>query len=136
MSNDLTPSTDAELPQRQFPALTDLQERFAHEYVTNGGKAERAAKKAGYSPKSARTIASNLLKNSMVCEAITTLSVRHLAKAAPGAIARIAALSANAKSEYVQLEASKDILTRIGLEAPKRVQVGGAFSVAFDLSEQ
>lgn len=134
MSNELTPIPNGSIAPREFPALTELQEAFAHEYAGNGGKAEKAAIAAGYSKRSARSTASDLLKHSGVCEAIVLLSQRRMAVHGPAALARIARLSERAKSEYVQLEASRDILTRIGLEAPKRVHVGGAFSVSFDLS--
>lgn len=136
MSTDLTPTPDGSLEVREFPNLTALQERFAHEYSGNGGKAERAAIAAGYSKASARTTATDLLKHSGVCEAILLLTKRAQARHVPGALARIAALSQRAKSEYVQLEASKDVLSRAGVEAPKRVAVAGQFSVSFDLSER
>ena len=44
-------------------------------------------------------------------------------------------LATNAKSEYVQMEASKDLLDRGGFKAPDRVQhqVGGNLSIKIDL---
>tara|TARA_R100001377_G_scaffold68305_1_gene43585 strand:- start:527 stop:700 length:174 start_codon:yes stop_codon:yes gene_type:complete len=41
----------------------------------------------------------------------------------------------NAKSDYVRLEASKDVLDRMGLRAPEKVshQVGGELSIKIDL---
>lgn len=52
------------------------------------------------------------------------------------ASARLLSLSQGAKSEYVQLEASKDILDRAGFKAPEKHQhlVGGNFSINIDLS--
>jgi len=45
-------------------------------------------------------------------------------------------LSNGAKSEYVQLEASKDILDRAGFKAPDKHQhlIDGNFSVNIDIS--
>ena len=45
-------------------------------------------------------------------------------------------LADNAKSEYVQLEASKDILDRVGLRTPDKVQhsVVGDIKVNIDLT--
>ena len=45
-------------------------------------------------------------------------------------------LSQNARSEYVQLEASKDILDRVGIRAPDKVQhtLDANLSVNIDLT--
>jgi hypothetical protein len=52
------------------------------------------------------------------------------------AINKLMTLSAGAKSEYVQLEASKDILDRSGFKAPEKHQhlVAGELSINIDLS--
>ena len=51
------------------------------------------------------------------------------------AVNKLMSLSAGAKSEYVQLEASKDILDRAGFKAPDKHQhlVAGDFKVTIDL---
>jgi hypothetical protein len=51
------------------------------------------------------------------------------------AAARMLKLSQSAKSEYVQLEASKDILDRAGFKPPERHQhqVQGDIKVSIDL---
>lgn len=50
--------------------LSVLQERFVFEYLTAPENASKAARKAGYSAKAARTTASKLLKHSKLVEAI------------------------------------------------------------------
>jgi len=52
------------------------------------------------------------------------------------AAARLVQLAQGAKSEYVQLEASKDILDRAGFKAPERHMHlhAGDISVSIDLS--
>ena len=55
---------------------------------------------------------------------------------ATGALATVARLSRTAKSEYVQLEASKDLLDRAGYKPIDRsqVQIAGDIKVSIDLS--
>ena len=45
-------------------------------------------------------------------------------------------LSGNARSEYVQLEASRDILDRVGIRVPDRVKdsIEGDIKINIDLS--
>ena len=52
------------------------------------------------------------------------------------AVHKVASLAKGAKSEYVQLEASKDILDRAGFKPIDRsqVQVAGDIRVSIDLS--
>jgi hypothetical protein len=52
------------------------------------------------------------------------------------ALGRVAELSSGAKSEYVQLEASKDLLDRAGFKPIDRsqVQIAGDIQVTIDLS--
>jgi phage terminase small subunit len=123
----MVPETQEE---RRFPNLTAMQEAFATNYVANGGNGKRAAIAAGYAKGSAHVEASKMLRKPPIVGAIGELSMMQLASHAPGAIARIARLSDKAKSEYVQLEASKDVLTRLGLTAPTRVHHSGNVSIS------
>ena len=50
--------------------LTDLQQRFAYEFATNGGNATAAAKAAGYSAKTAHEIGRQQLDKPHVLEVI------------------------------------------------------------------
>jgi hypothetical protein len=126
------PATTDDLPA-PIEGLTDMQSAFVREYVANGGKAGAAAKAAGYAPKSAAVTASRMLTQPAVIQAIFAESVQALGRHLPAAVGRIARLSQRAKSEYVQFEASKDILDRVGLAAPKQHRHQGSINVSFDL---
>lgn len=129
MSSDLTVPDE-----RQFPHLTELQERFVHAYVANGGKLSAAAKTAGYAAKSGHVEAHRLMRKPAVIRAIYDATALSMGAHLPAALNKLAKLSDKAKSEYVQLEASKDLLDRAGLAAPKKVNVAGSLNVTFDLS--
>jgi hypothetical protein len=125
--------SDLVIQERAFPHLTVMQEAFVANYVANGGNATRAAKAAGYAKASAHVEGCKLLRKPPVIEAIGLLSMQQLASHAPGAIARVAHLMSKSKSEYVQLEAAKDVLSRVGLQAPTRVHHSGGVSITIDL---
>lgn len=132
--NELTPPPDTASPPRQFTHLTDKQEAFVHAYVASGGKLKASATKAGYAAKSAHIEAHRQMQKPEVIRAIYEVTTLALGAHLPAALARLAKLSSGAKSEYVQLEASKDLLDRAGLAAPKRINVAGALNVTFDLT--
>lgn len=119
---------------RQFDHLTEKQEAFVHAYVANGGKLRAAAIAAGYAKASGHVEANRLMRKPEVIRAIYEVTAQQLGAHLPAALAKLAKLSGGAKSEYVQLEASKDLLDRAGLAAPKKVNVGGSLNVTFDLS--
>ena len=114
--------------------LNDMQRSFVRNFVTNGGKKGKAARGAGYAESCAGPMASRMLHNPVITQAIMAEAVTHLGTLVPAAIGKVAQLSLRAKSEYVQLTASQDILDRAGFTAPKRVDVSGALSVTIDLS--
>ena len=102
--------------------------------------AQKAAEKAGYSTKvsreSARVSASRTLRLPKVQRYMMECVSRTIGLGAVTASNKLVQLSNDAKSEYVQLEASKDILDRVGLRTPDRVnhQVVGDIKVSIDLS--
>ena len=118
----------------RFPTLSSKQLSFVAQYVANGGKGTDAAKRAGYAAASAHVEANRQLQKPSIIKAIADLTVHALGASLPGALATIRRLSDRAKSEYVQLEASKDLLDRAGLAAAKKVAVSGDISVKYDLS--
>ena len=132
--------TDASLPSfpddSQERDLTPMQQAFVDEYVSNGGKGKAAAEAAGFSPNSAGQQSAQLLKKPHVIKAVLNATNQQLARMAPGALARIGALSEGAKSEYVKLQANQDVLDRLGFKAPDKVdvQVSGDLSVRIDLA--
>jgi phage terminase small subunit len=121
--------------ERQFPHLTPLQEAFVINYVANGGNGTRAAKAAGYEKTSAHVRSSQLLRKPAICEAVLVLTRAMQASHAPAALATVAMLMKRSKSDYVRLEAAKDIQARLGLQAPTRVHHTGGVSINIDLGE-
>jgi len=117
--------------------LTPKQTRLVDIFVTEGGTMQQAAEKAGYAPgNSAISVAARTFKQphvqaymaQRIREEMSTLSVK--------ALNRVANLVDGAKSEYVQLEASKDLLDRAGFKPIDRsqVQLAGDIKVTIDLS--
>ena len=112
--------------------LTDLQMQFVDNYLTNGGNGKRACIDAGYSDKNA----SKLLKLPHIQQALMKGTAEHIGIASAKAMQKMVNLSGGAKSEYVQLEASKDILDRAGFKPPERTQhlLDGDIKISIDLS--
>ena len=104
--------------------------------VATGCTITEASKLAGYKGNSARVSASRMLRKPEVQAYMMQEINRSLGLNSAKASAKLVALSQGAKSEYVQLEASKDILDRAGFKAPEKHQhlVGGDFSINIDLS--
>ena len=125
----MIPVSNRKLTRRQI-ALVDA-------YVANGGNVTQAAKEAGYAEgDSGRVSAQRALKTAHVKQHMMQVVVDEFSKHAPMALGQLAGLSKRAKSEYVQLEASKDLLDRAGFKPVDRsqVQVAGDIRVSIDLS--
>ena len=120
--------------------LTDKQKALVDTIVSTGCSIVEAAEKAGYSTKisreSARVSASRTLRLPKVQKYMMECVSRTIGLGAVTASNKLVQLSNNAKSEYVQLEASKDILDRVGLRTPDRVnhQVVGDIKINIDLT--
>jgi len=118
--------------------LTEMQMKFAYELVTNEGRktATQCAIDAGYSPHSAKVEASRLLKHSKVLHVLHQRAKKALGVKAITALNTVSNLSQYANSEYVRLEASKDIMDRAGLreEQDSTRVLGNAIQVNIDLS--
>ncbi|BAQ87877.1 phage protein [uncultured Mediterranean phage uvMED] len=104
--------------------------------VATGCTITEASKLAGYKGNSSRVSASKMLRKPEVQAYMMSEIQRSFGLSSAKASARLLSLSQGAKSEYVQLEASKDILDRAGFKAPEKHQhlVGGNFSINIDLS--
>lgn len=115
--------------------LTDMQSRFVHEFVTNGGNKEQAAIDAGYSQDTAREQAYALTRKPHVMQAILEHSASELVSHTPKAVTRLHQLL-NGRSEYVALQAAQDILNRTGIKTSDKVdhRIAGDISVNIDLS--
>lgn len=125
---------DREALAQRYPDLRDKQLSFVSYYVANGGKGTAAAREAGYAQASAHVEAHRLLNMPKIIKAVAELSIIRLGAEVPASIGTIARLRDKARSEYVQLEAARDVLDRVGMAAPKKVSVGGDLRVTFDMS--
>ena len=88
--------------------------------VATGCTITEASKLAGYKGNSSRVSASKMLRKPEVQAYMMSEIQRSFGLSSAKASARLLSLSQGAKSEYVQLEASKDILDRAGFKAPDK----------------
>lgn len=116
--------------------LTDQQQAFVEAYVANGGNATKAALAAGYAKASASVTASRTLRLPHVQQELQKQMVAAIGLAAVPAIQRVKGLMRTAKSDYVKLEAARDLLDRAGFKPPDRVAVAldAGLSVSFDIA--
>ena len=120
--------------------LTDKQKALVDTIVATGCSIKDASIKAGYSTKGSseagRVSASRTLRLPKVQSYMQKVIASTLGLGAVSASKRLIDLSSGARSEYVQLEASRDILDRVGLRAPDRVahNVTGDIKISIDLS--
>ena len=122
---------------KQEDELTDKQRKLVDTIVATGCTITEAAKTAGYSRgDGGRVTASRTLRIPKVQSYMMKQIANTVGLGAVHASRKMVDLSMNARSEYVQLEASKDILDRVGLRAPERIQhtVDANLSVNIDLT--
>ena len=120
--------------------LTEKQRALVDTIVATGCSITEAAKTAGYSTEvskdSARVSASRTLRLPKVQQYMQQRVAQTLGLGAVSASKRLIELSTGARSEYVQLEASRDILDRVGLRAPDKVShnIQGDIKINIDLT--
>ena len=117
--------------------LTTKQMALVDTLVATGCTITQAASQAGYARgDSGRVTASKALKLPHVQQYMMMRVQDTIGLNATKAVAQVSKLATSAKSEYVQLEASKDILDRAGYKPIERaqVQLAGDISVSIDLS--
>jgi len=118
-------------------SLTEKQVALVDTLVSKACTIKEASQIAGYAEgESGRVSASKALKQPHVQSYLLQSVANSLSMHATSAVQKIVSLSGDARSEYVQLEASKDILDRVGLKAPdKQVHLHTAdVKVSIDLS--
>ena len=118
--------------------LTKKQTLLVDTLVANGCSIKEASLQAGYAQgESGRVTASKTLRLPHVQQYMMSLITETIGLSATIASQRVLALAKGAKSEYVQLEASKDILDRAGFKAPdKQMHLhAGEIRVSIDLGE-
>ena len=104
--------------------------------VATGCTITEASQKAGYSKGEAgRVVASRTLRLPKVQAYLQQEVSNKLGLGSVHASSTLLHLIQNGKSEYVRLEASKDLLDRIGMKAPDKVQHShhGNVSISIDL---
>tara|TARA_Y100000361_G_C11140714_1_gene334903 strand:- start:986 stop:1570 length:585 start_codon:yes stop_codon:yes gene_type:complete len=116
--------------------LTNRQRLLVDTLVAEGCSIAKASQIAGYSKgDSGRVTASKTLRLPKVQEYYRSRIAEIGLMGAIPAVKTIVRLAQDAKSDYVKLEASKDILDRSGFKAPDKVQhsVAGNLSIKIDL---
>jgi len=117
--------------------LTVKQTALVDTLVASGCSIKEAAAQAGYADgESGRVSASKALRLPHVQQYMMTRVGETLGLNATTAAAKLVSLAQGARSEYVQLEASKDILDRAGFKPVDRSQmlVAGEIKVSIDLT--
>tara|TARA_S200000501_G_scaffold148709_1_gene140280 strand:+ start:8583 stop:8984 length:402 start_codon:yes stop_codon:yes gene_type:complete len=116
--------------------LTAKQKLLVDTLVAEGCSMKEAGIRAGYKENSARISAHKALRIPKVANYYANELRISLNLSSHLALKRIRSLCSGAKSEYVQLEASKDLLDRAGHKPPEQHQhlVAGDFSIKIDLS--
>jgi phage terminase small subunit len=117
--------------------LTDKQTKLVDTLVSTGCSIREAAESAGYAAgESGRVSACKALRQPHVQQYMMQSVNEALGLNATVAASKLLSLARGAKSEYVQLEASKDILDRAGFKPPdKQLHLhAGEIKVSIDLS--
>tara|TARA_B100002019_G_scaffold26200_2_gene20143 strand:+ start:2172 stop:2543 length:372 start_codon:yes stop_codon:yes gene_type:complete len=121
----------------EVTSLTSKQMALVDTLVATGCSIKDAASEAGYAKgESGRVSASKALRLPHVQQYMMTRINESLGLNATFAASRLLSLAQGAKSEYVQLEASKDILDRAGFKPVEKNMhmVAGDIKVSIDLS--
>jgi len=101
--------------------LTELQERFAVEYATNGGDATAAAVAAGYSEKSACDLGRRALSLPQVLERVMLELMRLRARSgAAGLKALIEIAESGSASPAARVSAGRTLLEHAGMIGPAK----------------
>ena len=114
-------------------SLTTKQIALVDTLVAKGCSIKEASQIAGYAEgESGRVSASKALKTAKVQAYMQSAISQTLGLGATYASHKLMSLSSGARSEYVQLEASRDILDRAGFKAPDKHMQLHAGSIKVD----
>ena len=117
--------------------LTAKQKELVDTIVATGCSITEASQKVGYAKgESGRVTASKTLRIPKVQRYMMERVANTIGLGAVSASRKMVELSNGARSEYVQLEASKDILDRVVVRVDDRVQheIAGEVKINIDLS--
>lgn len=114
--------------------LTTRQRRFVHAFIRGDLTQGEAARCAGYAESVSDNVASKLMRNPLIQQAIQRETLKAIGLAAVPALRAVVSLVREAKSDYVKLEAAKDLLDRAGFAAPQRAaeRLDTSLTVHFD----
>lgn len=115
--------------------LTDKERAFVQAYVEFDGNREQAINEAGYNTVYPRQLAVELLRKPHIIQALLEETGLKLVSSAPKALATLQRLM-DAKSDYVALEAARDVLDRSGFKSTEKHdhRITGDVSIQIDLS--
>ena len=116
--------------------LTPLQRKVVDILVAEGGTIGDAGIKAGYAPsnpEAARVSASNALRLPHVQMYMFKRVAEDIGLHGYVGLNVLRRLATSAKSEFVRLEASKDLLDRGGFKAPERQTQSGTLDVKINI---
>jgi len=116
-------------------ALTTKERAFVEAYVEFDGNREQAITEAGYNTTYPRQLAVELLRKPHIIQALLEETGLKLVSSAPKALATLQRLM-DAKSDYVALEAARDVLDRSGFKSAEKHdhRITGDVSIQIDLS--
>lgn len=119
---------------KQSKQLTAKEQAFVDAYIRLDGKREAALIEAGYKATYPSQYAFDLLRKPHIMQAILEQTGMKLVSSAPKALATLERLL-DAKSDYVSLEAAKDILDRSGFKPSEKHdhRISGDVSISIDL---
>lgn len=128
-------NVNAILPKKPVQ-INDKQKRLVDTLLSEGCSVEEASKSAGFKGKTPAVQGYQTLKKPHVQEYMYQQIRESFGLHSLKAVNTLKNLSSSAKSEYIKLEASKDILDRAGFKAPDQHQhqILGDFTVNIDLS--
>tara|TARA_R110001606_G_scaffold13301_1_gene58034 strand:+ start:3633 stop:4115 length:483 start_codon:yes stop_codon:yes gene_type:complete len=127
-------NVNAILPKKPTP-VNKRQKALVDILVSEDCSIEEASKRAGFKESSATSQGYQTLKKPHVAEYMYQQIQESFGINSLKAQNTLVKLARNAKSEYVQMESSKDILDRAGFKAPDKHQhqIVGDFKVHIDL---
>lgn len=100
---------------------TQMQQSFAAHYVANGGNGAKAARDAGYSPKSARVIAHKLVNNPTIQDLIQRERGKLRYRSGTVGLTALTTIAEDAKApQAARVAAARALLEHAGLLGPGR----------------
>jgi phage terminase small subunit len=128
-------NVNAILPKKPVQ-INEKQRKLVDTLLSEGCSVEDASKAAGFKGKTPAVQGYQTLKKPHVQEYMYQQIRESFGLHSLKAVNTLKNLSSSAKSEYIKLEASKDILDRAGFKAPDQHQhqILGDFTVNIDLS--